>query len=368
MTRVITVTSGKGGVGKTSITLNIALSLAEKGYRVAVFDADLGLANINILTGIYPDKNLIDVIEGRCQLDDIIIKNYQGIDIIPGSTGVEKLAELDSDSSHDLITSFLSLAPYDFVFFDTSAGISRQVLSFCMASNEIYLVITGQPTSLTDAYSLLKVLSRKGYKTPVRIILNQVVSAEDAKNIYSKLNHTVKRFLSLELKPIGLVMADKHVGMAVVAQTPFVMLFPESSASRCIHAIADKTAKQEHIGSLPLEVFWKRCLSFFSHINGDEKFRKQGQPESFEGKKHLQLEKKLEHIESAVVELVREFRTVKQLMGNNHDNDGFQQLKVKAKVNHYVEHSRNHDEPMESHKKEFVLDFEDWLNNQSVRF
>ncbi len=348
MTRVITITSGKGGVGKTSITLNLALSMAEKGFRVAVFDADLGLANINILTGIYPEKHLIDVLNRRCKLDDIIIKDYKGIDIIPGSTGIEKLADLSPRMSRELIKSFLSLNAYDYIFFDTSAGISAQVLSFCMASNEIYLVVTGQPTSLTDAYSMLKVLSKAKYKNSINIILNQINSAEEARHIYTRLENTVKKFLSLTLKPAGIVVSDRHVEMAVNAQIPFLLLFPDSKASRCIRAMANKISKSHHGQDLPIEFFWKKCFSFFSsNHHRTENYEKaktdtgmdgaiNAPPTIEENALHKEIQKQLDKIESGFFELAGQFNNVKKLMESRR----------------------------ESRSK--VLDFEQWLKNKSV--
>ena len=133
MTRTITITSGKGGVGKTNISVNVALHLASLGYRTCLFDADLGLANINILLGLSPEYNLEDVISDRHSLQDIIIRNYKGIDIIPGSSGVEEMANLESDQVDHLIQSFSELDGYDFLLFDTSAGVSRNVLAFCLS-------------------------------------------------------------------------------------------------------------------------------------------------------------------------------------------------------------------------------------------
>ncbi len=334
------MTSGKGGVGKTSICLNLALTMAEKGFSTAVFDADLGLANINILTGIYPEKHLMDVIDGRCELKDIIIRNYQGIDIIPGSTGVERLADLNRHSSHELITSFLSFASYDYIFFDTSSGISSQVLSFCMASNEIYLIITTQPTSITDAYSLLKVLSSNGYEKSVQVILNQVGSEKEARRVYTQLNNTAKRFLSITLKPIGLVVEDKHVGMAVVAQTPFVMLFPDSKAARCIKTIADKTGRQDNGRDLPLSLFWDRCFSFLSKSFKESPTNDKQKNAQYPEKEVLQddLKEKLDNIESTIFELVEQFNSVKKLIEGKGGN------------------------------KAVVLDFESWLYQHSIDF
>ena len=187
MARVITIASGKGGVGKTSISLNLSLSLAGAGHRVCLFDADLGLANVNILTGLYPETGLADVIDGRRTLSDILIRDYNGIDIIPGSSGVERLADLSRNQAAELVRAFLELGDYDYFILDTSAGISAQVLSFCRASQEMVLVATPEPTSLTDAYSLLKVLSRQAPMPRVKVVINQVRAAEAARQAYAKL-------------------------------------------------------------------------------------------------------------------------------------------------------------------------------------
>ncbi|MBI9088476.1 MAG: MinD/ParA family protein [Desulfobacterium sp.] len=265
MPRVITITSGKGGVGKTSISLNLALELASANQRVCLFDADLGLANINILTGIQPENDLESVIDGSLELSEIVIKNYQGIDIIPGSSGVERMADLTQEEAKRLIRSFLGLGEYDYFIFDTSAGISSQVLSFCMASHEILLVITPEPTSLTDAYSLLKVLSRKGYNRTVNVVVNQVTQSSSAKKAYGQLRETVNRFLSIKLSPLGIVARDKHVPMAVIAQTPFLKLFPDSPGSRCIQLLGRKLlAREKNMEPISLEQFWHRCLGFLS--------------------------------------------------------------------------------------------------------
>jgi len=272
MARIITITSGKGGVGKTSISLNLSLSLASRGFRVCLFDADLGLANVNILTGLYPKKDLESVISGQFSLKEIIIKDYQGIDIIPGSSGVEKIADLTQTQTGTLISAFLDLEDYDYFIFDTSAGISAQVLSFCMASHEIILVATCEPTSLTDAYSMLKVLSKYEYDSPVKVVINQVTSGRAAQKAYAKLKETVQRFLSIKVEPLGIVATDKNVRAAVISQTPFFMLFPDTLASKCIKSLTDKLISRAHeTGDLPLEIFWDKCLSFLKKHHASKK-------------------------------------------------------------------------------------------------
>lgn len=318
MPKIITVTSGKGGAGKTSISLNLALELARSNLRVCLFDADLGLANINILTGIQPENDLESVFLGTHTLDEIIIRNFQGIDIIPGSSGVEKMADLTNDEANHLIDSFLNLDAYDYFIFDTSAGISSQVLSFCMASHEILLVITPEPTSLTDAYALLKILSQKQYAQTINVVVNQVKNVKSAKNAYGQLRDTVNRFLNIKLSPLGIVVADRHVSMSVIAQTPFLKLFPDASASKCIRLVAQKLTSRdrEQKSTCPptsLELFWRNCLGFLAQnktITGNHC------KTPVSTKKQTNVLNLLEKIETKISTLMEEIKAVRNLMEN----------------------------------------------------
>jgi flagellar biosynthesis protein FlhG len=265
MAKIITIASGKGGVGKTSISLNLSLALAASGHRVCLFDADLGLANVNILTGLFPEHGLEDVISGNYSLGEIMIRDFQGIDIIPGSSGVEKIADMTAKEAQRLVQSFLELSAYDYFILDTSAGISSQVLSFCRASHEMILVATPEPTSLTDAYSLLKVLSRHPGLPRIKVVINHVKTAAAAKKAYARLKETVHKFLPLTISPLGIVARDHNIPISVVSQIPFFMLFPDTDASRCIRAIALKLVK-DPLGrsDMPMELFWDRCLGFLA--------------------------------------------------------------------------------------------------------
>jgi len=256
---MLAIASGKGGAGKTSISLNLALALAGANYRVCLFDADLGLANVNILTGLYPQYDLAQVMEGSHTLSDIMIRNFNGIDIIPGSSGVEKLADLTSHEAGLLIQSFLTLPDYDYFLIDTSAGISSQVLSFCRAAQEMILVVTPEPTSLTDAYSLLKVLSKKGAMPNIRVVVNQVRTAQEAKASYAKLKKTVLKFLSTRISPLGIVARDPNVSNAVISQVPFLIKYPDTQAARCISALMLKLAKDPG-KEMSLGAFWDQCV------------------------------------------------------------------------------------------------------------
>lgn len=264
MTRLITVTSGKGGVGKTNISLNLALFIASKGFSVCLFDADLGLANINILLNFYPETTLSDVVLGNKEVDDVIIKNYEGIDIIPGSSGVEKMADLDISQMKALIKSFAGLTDYDYVIFDTSAGIAKNVISFCMAATDPILVITPEPTSLTDAYALLKVLYLNNHTNTVKVIVNQAKNIKSGKIIYQKFEGVVKKFLDISIEHMATIVSDSHVPDAVRQQQPFMSLYPNSNASRCIKNVGqflfeetDSGIREENFVS-----FWKKYLGF----------------------------------------------------------------------------------------------------------
>ena len=264
MKRVITVTSGKGGVGKTNICVNLAVQFAKAGLRPCIFDADLGLANINILMGIHPEHTLEEVVNGEKSIPDILIHDTCGVDIIPGGTGVEKLAAMTPEGVSQLIESFSCLEDYDVLFFDTSAGISRDVLSFCMASQEVLLVVTSEPTSLTDGYSLLKVLSLNGYRDPVKVVMNKAKNERFARAVFDKYNETVKQYLSIESSYAGCLPADETVSAAVIRQRPFSLLYPSSRAAASIEQLAQFLLDNPGAGAsdITFEKFWEKYMEF----------------------------------------------------------------------------------------------------------
>jgi len=266
MTRIITVTSGKGGVGKTNISANLALHLASLGYSTCLFDADLGLANINILLKIYPDYNLQDVILHHKDMKDILIKDYEGMDIIPGSSGVEEMANLKPDQTAKLIREFSKLDTYDYFIIDTAAGISRDVISFCLASSELMVIITPDPTSLTDAYSLLKILTLNGFKNSVMVVINQSPEIRSAKNALYKFKAAATKYLGLKLIPLGVIGRDQNVVSAVSRQKPFIMLYPNTPASKSIKIIAQNLIRKEkgELLTFTMEKFWEKCLNIFT--------------------------------------------------------------------------------------------------------
>lgn len=265
MSRTVAITSGKGGVGKTNISVNLALSLSRKGHQVCLFDADLGLANINILLGLEPDTTLVDVVKGGRAFTDIMME-YEGVTIVPGSSGVEELADLSPSDRERLLQSFESLGGYDFILFDTSAGVSRDVVAFCLASSEVLLVITPEPTSLTDAYALLKILLLNGFKGQIRVVLNQCKTIETAQAVYRKFKAAASRHLNTEVSALGVIYEDTKVTDAVKGQKALLSMFPDSKAAKCIEKLAERLLAEEtdDLEHPDMGTFWKKCLGLFS--------------------------------------------------------------------------------------------------------
>ena len=262
MSEVIVFTSGKGGVGKSNLCLNTALQLTALQYRSCLFDGDLGLANVNILLGIEQEYTLDDVLFNDKSIDEILVQTGYGFDIIPGSSGVEQIADLSADQLHTLIAALTSVDNYDYFLIDTASGISRSVISFCMAARQTIIVITREATSLTDAYALLKILSVKNYQGSVRILINDCESIPQAKNTYLRYKKVVDKHLDITIVPAGIVLHDEHFERAVVQQKPLLELYPESIGAQCIRAFVSNLVGEK--GPAPesdgLTEFWQRYL------------------------------------------------------------------------------------------------------------
>lgn len=243
--RVIAVTSGKGGVGKTSMSVNLAIEFSKMGKKVVIFDADFGLANVEVMLGIRPRFNLLDLIHNNKTIEEIITKGPNNIGFISSGSGVAELAALDNYSIQFLISEIEKLDDlYDIVIIDTGAGITDSVLEFVMLSPEIILVVTPEPTSITDAYSLLKVLRKKDefnpiYKT-INVVSNRVSNESEGYDIYSKMNTVSSKFLNTKLHFLGAVPQDKNASLAIIEQKPVVLAYPNSSVSKGISNVANK--------------------------------------------------------------------------------------------------------------------------------
>lgn len=242
--RVIAVTSGKGGVGKTSISVNLALQFQKQGKRVVILDADFGLANVEVMLGIRPQYNLADVVFNNCSIEDVITKGPMGIGFISGGSGVQDLVGLDKTRLQKLIAQLVKLdSLYDVVIIDTGAGISDSVIEFVLSSPEVLLVITPEPTSITDAYSLLKAVNRKKEfernNKAIKVITNRVEGPEDGKEIYDKISIVVSKFLNIQLDYLGYIPYDKRLGNAVLEQKPVIIGNPNSEPALRLKSICN---------------------------------------------------------------------------------------------------------------------------------
>ena len=241
--RVVTVTSGKGGVGKTNIAVNLAIQFSNLGKRVIIMDADFGLANVEVMFGIRPKYNLADLIFKGKNLKDIITMGPKNIGFISGGSGIQELSNLSRDQIIYLTQKLYELDEIaDVIIIDTGAGIANSVLEFVAASNEILLVATPEPTSITDAYALLKTLNKKAdfdiKNTVVKMVANRVGSYEEGRELFDKLSIVVNKFLKIQVDFLGAVPQDALVTKAVMQQTPFSMAYPNSNAAKAVFELA----------------------------------------------------------------------------------------------------------------------------------
>lgn len=262
--RVLAITGGKGGVGKTSISVNLAIALARNGSKVCLFDADTGLANINVMLGLHPAYTLEHLFTGEKNIREIVLEGPEGIHIIPGASGFAQCVELDVGQQQRLVESVSSLEPdYDYMLVDTAAGISPTVLHFVAASQVAAVVITPEPTSLTDAFSLLKVLRRRGYRRKVEVIVNMASNAKQADKVYRRFEAAVNKYLGLKTEQLGGLWMDESMRSAVSLQRP-VALFPkEDPSARAFYRLAEKVDSvfsQPKIPKLAFSGYWQKLV------------------------------------------------------------------------------------------------------------
>lgn len=239
--RVIAVTSGKGGVGKSTIVANLGLALARRGLQVLLIDADLGLANLDVLLGLTPQYTLYEVLSGARPLTDVIVAGSEGMKILPAASGIAEMAELDESQKLFLLDELDHYAePLDVVLIDTGAGISRNVLFFNIAAQERIVVANNQPTSLTDAYALIKVLTTRYGETRFKLLVNGLSQPQAAEMVYRTLLQVAERFLGkdISLEYLGFIPYDDAIPRAVMRQQPVLALFPQAPASKAFTAIA----------------------------------------------------------------------------------------------------------------------------------
>jgi flagellar biosynthesis protein FlhG len=244
-TRVIAVTSGKGGVGKSTLVANLGVHYARQGLNVIVVDGDLGLANLDLLLNLDPPYTLNHVIEGQKTLEEIIVTGPYGLRIIPGASGLSGLANLEPTAMQRLLLEIARVgATADLMIIDTSAGIGQHVIHFAVAASEILIVATPEPTSITDAYAIIKVIWQQSSDAAFNLIINRARTREAAESASLQLRSVARRFLKVDIQDLGHLPDDDNVGRAVRSQEPLVLAHPGTPASRALEAVAARILDQ----------------------------------------------------------------------------------------------------------------------------
>ena len=246
-TRIIAVTSGKGGVGKTNVATNMGIAYAQMGKKVIVLDADLGLANVNVIMNVIPQYNLYHVIKKQKKLSEIIIDTDYGIKLIVGASGFAKIANMGEAERNEFINEMYTLSDVDIIIIDTSAGVSKNVLSFVAAADEVVIITTSEPTAITDAYGIIKVIATEvdNMNLNLKMIINRVDSAAEGKRIADRMINIAAQFLNLKIEYLGFIYNDPLVTKAVLKQKPFIIAEPNGKASSCLKHIVSRMEKAE---------------------------------------------------------------------------------------------------------------------------
>ncbi len=262
--RVIAITSGKGGVGKTNLTVNLAIAMAKIGRRVMIVDADLGMANVDVVLGTMSKHHLLHLLQPDVQLEDVLIHGPYGVNYISGGSAIERAVDFTPQERKclmDKLTASESMA--DIVLVDTGAGLGRNVLDFILAADEVILVTTPEPTALTDAYAVMKAYSMNSEKKDLKIVVNRVYDESESTEVVTKLQRTSEKFLSMPLTSLGYIYEDRSVMNAVKRQQPLLSAFPDTMASRCIEMVAKNVLYGgEHKIRLGWKGFLQRVLNF----------------------------------------------------------------------------------------------------------
>lgn len=266
-TRLIAVTSGKGGVGKSNTSINLALCMRKKGKRVLILDADFGLANVEVMFGVIPKYNMADMMFNGKPLKDIVMEGPEGVQFISGGSGIANLSKIEDRDIQKVVEELWVLEGMtDVIIIDTGAGMAPSVLEFLAASPEVILVTTPEPTSITDSYALIKSLNLfEGFDkehTKIRMVANKVMSGREGASLFEKLNSVVSRFLGIDMELLGCVPQDNCVSKSVMKQKPVCMMYPSSAAAKAYEQIAERI-----LSNTPVEQTAKNgIVGFFGKI------------------------------------------------------------------------------------------------------
>ena len=261
-TRIIAITSGKGGVGKTNMAVNMAIAYAQQGKKVILIDGDLGMANVNVLLNVVPQYNLMQVINHQKTMQEIILDTEVGIKFIAGANGFSKIANLSVDELDYFAKQFIQLGNADIIIIDTGAGIANNVLQFVAAADEVYVVTTPEPTAITDAYGMIKIITTElvDREINIKLLVNRVHSAEEGKKISDRIITIVGQFLNYKVDYIGFVYDDPVVSASVIRQKPFMIVNPTSKPAQCIKHIVGRIEKTELTSSEGVSSFLRKFL------------------------------------------------------------------------------------------------------------
>ncbi|MEA1961739.1 MAG: MinD/ParA family protein [Bacillota bacterium] len=268
-TRVIVVSSGKGGVGKSTVALNTALDLCALGKRVVLMDADLGMANIDIMLGIIPQYNIYDMITEQKTIKDIMVDGPNGLKIIPGGSGMIELANIKDNEMKKILVEMGRLdGEFDYLIVDTGAGIANNVLSFLLAADDIIVVTTPEPTSLTDAYGIVKNAKKSGFEGNLFLVVNRVAKESEGVAVAQKFKLVSEKFLNLDIKTLGYILQDSQVEQGIRRQEALVQAFPRSPAARNLMNIARKLIDHQEMQYKDLQTKNGGIKTFFKKIIG----------------------------------------------------------------------------------------------------
>ncbi|MDR2768803.1 MAG: MinD/ParA family protein [Treponema sp.] len=246
-TRIITITSGKGGVGKTNVSVNLALAYARTGKKVVVMDADLGLANVNVMLNMIPKFNLYHVIRKQKTMKEIMVETEYGISIVAGASGFSKIANLTESERQYFIAELETLSAADIIIIDTSAGVSSNVLDFVAAADDTMIITTPEPTAITDAYGIIKIIATEinSLNMGLKLVVNRVKNAAEARKVAERMISITGQFLNLKVEYLGFIFDDSAVSQAVLRQRPFMVVDPKCKASQCVQHIVGRMEKTE---------------------------------------------------------------------------------------------------------------------------
>ena len=261
--KIITTTSGKGGVGKSNFVVNMGITLHKKGKKVLIFDADIGMGNDDVLMGVLPSYNVFDLLEGK-DINEVVVEGPYGINLLPGGSGINYIENLEEEERLAFIEKLTSLDKYDYIFIDTGAGINKNVLAFIACSEETIVITTPEPTSLTDAYSLIKATDHFKLTNTANVIVNRAFSIKDGEETYNKLKRAVEKFLTIKVNYLGSISEDRKLVEGVRAQVPFTILHPKCDASKSIERISNKLIGNASVENMGAEGLFKKLFSLFS--------------------------------------------------------------------------------------------------------